>query len=123
MANRTKPKIANISVGITYERIFDPQTGVDRGKKVIIQFQRDRKNISKELYLLADLSPINFLYYGVPTEIMDPILSQLLSVSIGLCHSHYHNLNLPPKIYAVNKQIDEKGNLLKKAKKNLEILN
>ncbi|HNW30106.1 MAG TPA: hypothetical protein PKN50_16620 [Spirochaetota bacterium] len=31
-----------------------------------------------------DLSPINFLYYGVPAESMDSIISQLTKLSLGI---------------------------------------
>jgi hypothetical protein len=67
------------------------------------------KKIKKTIYLLGDLTPINFLYYGVPTETMDKILSMLLSLSIGLVHQ-YRNNSLPDKdLYAVDEQIDRWG--------------
>ena len=33
---------------------------------------------------LADLKPINFLFYGVPTEVIDVVLAQLVSASLEL---------------------------------------
>jgi len=65
---------------------------------------------TKQLFLLADLSPINFLYYGVPTEIMDAILSQLLRVSLGMNRHCLLRTLPPPGLYAVDHQIDEWGN-------------
>ena len=55
------------------------------------------------------MSPINFLFYGVPTETMDLIISQLTSVSLGLLNQ-YKSGELPePGLYAVDHQIDEWG--------------
>lgn len=106
------PKIGNIPLQIEYDRIYDPQTGIDQGGKVNIRFHLNGKHIEKELYLLSDLSPVNFLFYGVPTETMDMVLSQLLKVSLGMNRQSRGSRLPPPDLYAVDKQIDEWGNLL-----------
>jgi len=106
------PRVGEIPVHVSYDRITDPQSGIDQGGKVTLRFQKDGEGIKKELYLLSDLSPINFLYYGVPTEMMDTVLSQLLRLSLGMIRQHRAGRLLPPDLYAVDKQIDEWGNLL-----------
>lgn len=110
--NMEKPYIQNIPIKIQYDKIEDPQSGIRQGGVYKIQFLQNDKNIIKELYLLGDLSPINFLYYGVPTETMDGVMSQLLKVSIGLVNKYHKKQLQLPNLYAVDKEIDEWGNLI-----------
>lgn len=106
------PKIGETPIEVQFKRIYDPQSGMDRGRKIIIRFERNSQLIEKQLFLLADLSPINFLYYGVPTEIIDAVLSQLLKVSLGMNHQYFSKTLPPPGLYAVDHQIDEWGNII-----------
>lgn len=49
---------------------------------------------------VAGLTPVNFLFYGVPTEIIDVVLAQLLSASLALLREH---TSLPERrMYAVD---------------------
>jgi hypothetical protein len=106
------PEIAGVPIHISYDKIIDPQTNTLQGTKVLISFQLNGLTIEKSLFLLGDLSPINFLFYGVPTETMDIIISQLTSVSLGLL-SQYKSGELPScGLYAVDHQIDEWGKQL-----------
>ncbi len=106
------PKIGDIPVRLTNDRILDPQTQMDLGGKVRFNFVQDGKEKEKTIFLLSDGSPINFLFFGVPTESMDPIITQLTTVSLGLA-GHYKNKTLPaPKLYAVDHQIDQWGKSL-----------
>lgn len=106
------PMILDTAVQIHYDKIIDPQTNTIQGTKVFISFERSGSPIEKTLYLLGDLSPINFLFYGVPTETMDIIISQLTTVSLGMVNQ-YKTGKLPkPGLYAVDHQIDEWGNKL-----------
>ena len=106
------PHIDGTPVRIDYERIYDPQSGFDQGRKVIIHFQQGDRTHTKALFLLADLSPINFLYYGVPTEIMDSVLSQLLKVSLGMLRKFTTGTLPSPGLYAVDHQIDDWGGII-----------
>lgn len=91
------------------KRIIDPQSGIDQGGIFHIESLSQENHFSKSLYLLADLTPINFLFYGVPTEMMDSILTQLVKMSI-LLKQGFDKKTLPePDIYALDHQIDEKG--------------
>jgi hypothetical protein len=112
LSSAKSPTIGEIPLQIEHSRINDPQSSSDLGAKVTIQFEKDGHLIKKKLYLLGDLSPVNFLYYGVPTEMMDTILSQLLKVSLGITGQYRASTLLPPNLYAVDKEIDEWGNLL-----------
>lgn len=73
------PKLNGKDVKISFHRILDPQTQMDLGSKIL--FQVPDLQLEKEIYLISDGSPVNFLFFGVPTESMDPIISQLASVS------------------------------------------
>jgi hypothetical protein len=106
------PMIGEVPVQISYDKIIDPQTNTIQGTKVLISFLSQGSKVEKTIYLLGDLSPINFLFYGVPTETMDLIISQLTSVSLGLLHQ-YKKGKLPANgLYAVDHQIDEWGRQL-----------
>lgn len=102
------PNILTEDLSIQISKILDPQTLMNQGSLVKLK----SKKVEKNLYFLGDLSPINFLYYGVPTETMDKILAQLIQISLGMV-KNYNAKNIPEKgIYAVDKEIDEWGNLL-----------
>lgn len=104
------PKLGGDDLEISFQRILDPQTQMELGSKII--FRIDTKKIEKEVYLISDGSPVNFLFFGVPTESMDPIISQLASVSLGMVH-YYKSKRLPkPDLYAVDHQINIWGDLL-----------
>ena len=82
--------------------IRDPQTSTILGKRVIFNFE----NFQKNLYLLGGLTPLNFLYYGVPTETMDTVLMQLLSISAGLIRRAEEQIPLPNSLLALDYQIN-----------------
>lgn len=104
------PKLKDKNALIRFHRILDPQTQMDLGAKIV--FKIPDMNLEKEIYLISDGSPVNFLFFGVPTESMDPIISQLASVSLGMVNQ-YKNKKLPqPELYAVDHQIDVWGNIL-----------
>ncbi|BDA80502.1 hypothetical protein LPTSP3_g34320 [Leptospira kobayashii] len=106
------PAIGNIPIRLVIDRIIDPQTGMDLGGKVSFLFESKKQAVEKTLFLLSDGSPINFLFYGVPTESMDPIITQLTTVALGMV-SLYKTNSLPkPALYAVDHQIDKWGNPL-----------
>ncbi|XDD46309.1 hypothetical protein AB3N60_16620 [Leptospira sp. WS39.C2] len=104
------PKLRGKNLSVSFHRILDPQTQMDLGSKLI--FKIAEMNLEKEIYLISDGSPVNFLFFGVPTESMDPIISQLASVSLGMLNQ-FKNKKLPtPDLYAVDHQIDVWGNSL-----------
>ena len=66
----------------------------------------------KHLYLLGDLTPINFLYYGIPREIIDQVMCQLIKVSLGLIDKYSNGVRLPPRLLAVDREIDVNADLI-----------
>jgi hypothetical protein len=104
--------IKDKKVNCIMNRIFDPQSGIDQGGIFEIHSLDVKNSWVKKLYLLGDLTPINFLFYGVPTEMMDSILKQLVQLTLVI-KDRYHKGSLPiADIYALDHQIDEEGNFL-----------
>lgn len=92
-------RLGGCAVELRRQPIRDAQTGLIMGTRVrLVCPQRT----FPDLYLLADLTPINFLFYGVPTETMDAILTQLVQLGAGINGTH----DLEPGIYALDREID-----------------
>ncbi len=100
---RTKPR--GQSAQLQREPIRDPQTGLVLGTRIRFQLE---EGWLPDLMLLGELTPINFLYYGVPTETMDGILTQLVQLAAVVQTKQ----DLAPGIYALDKEIDAEGRLL-----------
>ena len=57
--------------------------------------------------------PINFLYYGIPGEIVDEVMAQLFTVSCGLVQRQRSAASkLPPRVMAIDRDIDADANPL-----------
>ncbi len=108
------PVIRQVPVKITVTHLKDAQTGVIHGNKVRLIFGTTPEcNLPfKDLYLLGDLMPLNFLYYGVPTELMDLIFAQLMRLTLGFTSKINAGETLPLKLLAIDRNIDEKANPL-----------
>lgn len=124
--------IGTTPVEVESHRILDPQSQMDQGGHIIFRFPSPQRSTNltqtiqppkdsgsrnatlteKHIFLLSDLSPVNFLYYGAPTEIMDSILSQLVSVSLGMVDQFRKGTLPKPHLYAVDHEIDVWGNPL-----------
>ncbi|TGK50169.1 hypothetical protein EHQ16_07360 [Leptospira kanakyensis] len=104
------PKLGGLDLKISFHRILDPQTQMDLGSRIL--FQIPKKEIEKEVFLISDGSPVNFLFFGVPTESMDPIISQLASVSLGMVNDYKSNELPSADLYAVDHQINVWGKFL-----------
>jgi hypothetical protein len=62
--------------------------------------QEDGTTRDRSLVFMQDLMPVNFLFYGCPTEIIDDVLAQLVSASLALLRQA---ATLPlPRLYAVD---------------------
>ncbi len=109
--------IRGIPVTVRIVPFKDPQTGLVQGNRVRFQFSEPPGMSNpapampfKDLYLLGDLMPVNFLYYGVPAEIIDEVLRQLLQLSTGFVRALRQNRPLPPRLLAVDREIDADAN-------------
>jgi hypothetical protein len=107
------PAIAGYPCRIEGCEITDPQTRRNLGYKYVITF-RDHPHLSgedarKEIHFLGNLMPVNFLFYGVPGEVFDPVLTQLLKCSIGLVRRTTSGDPPARFLHAVDHEIDEDG--------------
>jgi hypothetical protein len=94
---------------VEYNALRDLQTGILQGYRVALSFLDDPSR-DKNLYLLGELMPINFLYYGIPREIVDEVMAQLFTLSCGVVRRQRSAEKLPPKMAAVDRQIDADAN-------------
>lgn len=70
------------------------------GTKFTFVFNQNDVQVTKTLYLVNNTMPINFMYYGTPTEIMDMTYSQVTSCAAAL----FRNQNIEPGIYPTDYQ-------------------
>ena len=80
---------------VVAEEMVDPLTKRDFGN--IIRFTPSGGQ-PKELLVIGDWKPVNFMFYGVPTEMIDVILAQLLDITVKLAM----NPGLDPVVHAVD---------------------
>ncbi len=82
-----------------------------QGNRASIHFKEPvvvngRSFTHKDLCLLGDLMPVNFLYYGVPAEIIDEVLCQLLQLTTGFIKALKEDRLPEPRLLAVDHEID-----------------
>ena len=65
------------------------------GTQFTFVFKQKKVQVTKTLYLVNNTMPVNFMYYGTPTEIMDLTYSQVTSCAAALMQ----NKNGAPGIY------------------------
>lgn len=63
----------------------------------------------RSIVFLANMMPVNFMFYGVATEVIDEVLAQLASCSLGLHERASNGEALPLKLQAVDREIDAVG--------------
>lgn len=66
----------------------------------VINGKNGAKAQTKNVIFLNNLMPINFLFFGVPTEIIDQTLAQLLSVTANL-HRQAPKIDMP-RVFAID---------------------
>jgi hypothetical protein len=75
--------------------VIDPMTGRVFGHRYAFTLGTRQRDV----ILLANLMPVNFMFYGVPTELIDEVLAELLSCSLGLIA---RSETLTPQLHAVD---------------------
>jgi len=109
LMNDRQPKVGSHLVMVQQDKIVEPLTGRIFGQRLRITARESPRAFApKQLVLMAQLTPVNFLFYGVPTELIDEVLAQLLSVSLGLLRQASAAAAVP-KLMAVDREIDVCG--------------
>ncbi|HEY0737310.1 MAG TPA: hypothetical protein VGD69_20495 [Herpetosiphonaceae bacterium] len=68
------------------------------GTQFTFVFKQQGIQVTKTLYLVNNTMPINFMYYGTPTEIMDLTYSQVTSCAVALMQ----HKQIAPGVYATD---------------------
>lgn len=100
--------IGGMELSLSVSEIEDPKTRTLQGRTVRLGFG------GKQVYfhLLAGLMPVNFLYYGVPSETMNHVMNELLQMSALLATRHKSADVLPPRLLALDRHISIEGAFL-----------
>ncbi len=117
LARSEVPVIGNQRVALKTIPIKDPQNGMLQGHRIRISFENPGAvngltpdHPHKDIFLLGDSMPINFLYYGVPGEVIDGVFEELFCLVSGAMATWCEGKPYPPDIYAVDVNIDKFGN-------------
>lgn len=67
----------------------NPPTSIKRnfGTQFTFKFKQNGILVTKTIYLVNNTMPVNFMYYGTPTEIMDMTYSQVSSCAVALMNN------------------------------------
>jgi len=99
------PCVAGRPVTVAVAELLDPRTARVYGHRWSFTFADGGK---KAIVALGNLMPINFLFYGAATEMIDEVLAQLLSLSLGLLRRS-GDPSLAPRLAAVDRDVDADG--------------
>lgn len=98
------PSIGGLPAQVSSHEFLDPQSGKPFGRRIRIEIGHPGGVLSRELVLIGNLTPVNFMYYGVPTEVIDAVLAQLLASSLTLVELTQAG-QLTPRLHAVDLDI------------------
>ena len=115
LINAKNQFIGDRKISLEVDLIRDPLSDYLQGTKIKITFEDNQE--FREIFLLADGTPVNFLYFGIPTEIMDLVFLQLLRLSAGFVGKIK---DLPNKVLGIDHEIDEDANLLHHEKSKMK---
>lgn len=108
LLSQAEPRIGGFPVQISVRETKDPQTGKFFGRSYRFNISQEGVETQRDLLLLANLTPVNFLFYGVPTEIMDEVMTELLCSALGLLRRTGVE-RVEPRLYAVDWEIGRHG--------------
>lgn len=96
------PRIGGHPVRISTAEIIDPKTDGVVAQRYTFRWQAGDGERARSVVFMANLMPVNFLFYGVPTETIDGVLCQLLRSTLHLVDVA---ATLRPHLYAVDVDI------------------
>lgn len=106
--HEANPRIGGTAARIETLELSDPLTGRLFGHRY--RFHLGARP-ARDVIFLANLTPVNFMFYGVPTELIDEVLAQLLSCSLGLVRRSAR-AKIPTRLHAVDRDITASGDPL-----------
>jgi S-adenosylhomocysteine hydrolase len=102
---QARPRIDGLPVAVTSAEVTDPQSGRRYGTAVTFRLGRGRAVVEKTVVFIANLTPVNFLFYGVPTEAIDRVMAQLLRTTLALVRDVGARRPPPARLYAVDRDL------------------
>jgi hypothetical protein len=105
LLRRHEPQVRGQSARIAASELYDPLTGRVFGHRYRFALPGDRR---RDVVFLANLTPVNFMFYGVPTELIDEVLGELLAASLGLLRRAQRE-TVPCRLFAVDRDITAHG--------------
>ncbi|HPL67993.1 MAG TPA: hypothetical protein PLG94_15785 [Smithellaceae bacterium] len=105
LRDAVSPCVRGRAVQVEFNALRDLQTGILQGYEAAISFPEDPSK-NKIMFLLGELMPINFLYYGISREIVDEVMAQLFTLSCGFVSRQRSEDKLPSALFAVDYEID-----------------
>jgi hypothetical protein len=104
-----RPRLRGRPVVVEPAEVTDPQSGRRYGTAFTLHAGAGRRALEKRLVFVADLTPVNFLFYGVPTEVMDRVMAQLLRASLALVHGVRTGKRATPRLWVVDRDIADRS--------------
>jgi len=117
LRDAVSPRVRGRAVNVEFNALRDLQTCILQGYQAAISFPEDPSK-NKIFYLLGELMPINFLYYGISREIVDEVMAQLFTLSCGFVSRQLSEDKLPSALFAVDYEIDGEARALSFAGKS-----
>lgn len=102
LCGAASPSIGGRPVAARSEELLDPRTARLYGHRWRFDFADGRR---RTVLALGNLTPINFLFYGVATELIDEVLAQLLDVTLGALRNDHDGVR-PMRLLAVDRDCD-----------------
>ena len=102
------PRLGGQPVTVEPHEVVDPQSGRLYGTAFTLRVGTGRAPRETTLVFLANLTPVNFLFYGVPTEVMDAVMAQLLRTTAALVRDVGSPRPPAPGLYAVDRDIPDR---------------
>jgi hypothetical protein len=97
------PCIAGRDVAVQVSEMLDPRTTRLYGHRWQFTFAADGR--CRTILALGNLTPINFLFYGVATEMIDEVLTELATLTLGAV-ANARGGGAPQQLLAVDRDVD-----------------
>ncbi len=102
-------KLRDLPLKLESSELRDPISGRLFGHSYHFAFESAGQLRERKIVCLGRLTPINFLFYGVATELIDEVLRELLQSALGLV-TQCEDARVRPCLHAVDRDIDADGN-------------
>ncbi len=97
------PCLGGHAVAVRVEELLDPRTARLYGHRWQFAFAGGS---TRTILALGNLTPINFLFYGVATELIDEVLTELTTLTLGAV-ANARAGGMAPRLYAVDRDVDD----------------